>query len=287
TVRKEEYQDFKGENIVLGALWSVTNKWSIGARYDSAFTGKVDYKIREIGLGSTDILRRREKREMRLPASFALGTAYRVNDKLTLSLDVTRTNWEEFYIRSGDRFGPVGNVGTRITMAGVRVRSSGIDASDIDSYLNAPEIDPTITVRFGAEYVFLPKQPDEDMKRLWILRWGAFYDEEAATGKPTTPQFPGQNYRNSLFGVSSIGAGGIVASSYLGRKVPRNGDGQPDRFYGATVGAGLLALERLSVDAAYQLRYGPGVNSDLVRGVDGFEEDVFQHRILLSAIFYF
>ncbi|MND07290.1 hypothetical protein D3C83_291750 [compost metagenome] len=50
---------------------------------------------------------------------------------------------------------------------------------------------------------------------------------------------------------------------------------------------GLLTLERFSFDAAYQVRYGRGVNSDFIRGLTNFEEDIVQHRVLLSTIIYF
>ena len=60
-----------------------------------------------------------------------------------------------------------------------------------------------------------------------------------------------------------------------------------NNFYGFAVGAGLQLFNRFNLDLAYQLRYGRGVNSDLIRGIEGFEQDVLQHRVLLSTVVYF
>ena len=66
-----------------------------------------------------------------------------------------------------------------------------------------------------------------------------------------------------------------------------NGSGKPDSFYGFSLGVGLLTGQRISLDAAYQLRYGTGVNADHLRGIDGNEEDVFQHRFVFSTVVSF
>ena len=63
--------------------------------------------------------------------------------------------------------------------------------------------------------------------------------------------------------------------------------GKPDRFWGLTCGFGVLLNQGVNIDLAYQLRYGNGVNHDFVRGLDRFEEDVVQHRVLLSTVVYF
>ena len=248
-----EYKDFSGENLTLGALWSINNRWSLGLRYDTAFTGEAEYESIEsrinMGLpgpfstGYLSVVPRviREKRHVRFPASFAVGAACRVNDRLTLSLDVTRTDWDDFYVKDA--------AGKRYSL---------VDFSNLDNPWTGSKFDPTYTVRFGAEYVFLPKQPEEKLARLWTLRGGLFYDEEPASGKPDGFHWPGDR-----------------------------GDGDPDAFYGAALGVGLQLHQRVNIDAAYQIRYGPGVNSDFVRGAAGFEEDVFQHRFLLSTVIYF
>jgi len=228
TVSKEKYRDFSGENVVVGVLWNVTPKWSLGARYDSGFTGETRYRSTATRTqDGTELppVTTRERRDVRFPSSFALGTAYHPNDNLTLSFDVTRTDrWKDFFYETGD--------GSRFSL---------IDTSPLnDPTESRTHFDATHTVRFGAEYVFL----DDQIDYLWTLRGGLFHDQEPASG-------------------------------------------HPDDFYGFALGGGLVLHQRVSIDVAYQLRYGNDVNEDFIRGIDGFSEDVIQHRVLMSAIVYF
>jgi len=232
TVTREKYRDFEGENVVVGVLWNVTPRWTLGARYDSGFTGDVKYRFTETRTQDGTTMppaTASESREVRFPSSFALGASCRASERLTLSLDVTRTDrWKDFFYETAD--------GERFSL---------IDASP----LNEPgtgrtHFDPTHTVRLGGEYIFVPERPERRIDYLWTLRGGLFYDQEPASG-------------------------------------------HPDDFFGFALGGGVIAHQRVSLDLAYQLRYGHDVNEDFVRGVEGFDEDVFQHRVLMSAIVYF
>lgn len=233
----EAYENVRGENVTVGLLWSVNDKWSAGLRYDSAWTAKADYSREgsDIQLTMGGILTplvvlpdiAEEPRRIRFPATLALGFAHRPNDRLSIAVDVSRTDWNDFWFKdsSGNRF-------------------SLINAANLDAVMFAPSFPATYTVRLGAEYVFIPKHPTESLDRLWTLRGGLFYDQE--------PKAEGH-----------------------------------DDFYGAAIGAGLLLNRRINIDAAYQIRYGRDVNSDFFRGISGFDEDVFQHRFLISSVIYF
>jgi long-subunit fatty acid transport protein len=246
---KERYEDFTGQNMTLGLLWSPLDRLSIGVRYDTAFSGKADYRRSELyglmylssGMISMTPETVRERREVHFPDSLALGVAWRANDKFTLSMDVTRTDWNDFYVKTGDG-----------------ERRSLVDFSNLENAWTRTRFDPTYTVRLGWEYVFLPKEPEEKLGRLWTLRGGVFLDQEPATGKSDGFRWPGDN-----------------------------GNGKPENFYGCALGVGVQLGQRVNLDAAWQLRYGPGVNNDLIRGVSGFEEDVIQQRFLLSTVIYF
>lgn len=234
----EEYKNVEGENFVVGVLWNATEKLNIGLRYNTAFTADTDYtRIRMDSIGNVD--NAAEKRRLRFPDTWTVGASYRVNDRLTLAFDTSITDWDDFTVETaaGETF-------------------SLVDASNVNDPDERTNFKPTKTFRLGAEYVFLPKEPEDTLPRLWSLRGGLFYDEEPASGRPS--------------GDRSI-----------------EGDGKPDSFFGFTVGAGLLAFQRVNIDLAYQLRYGNGVNGDFVRGVPGFEEDIVQHRVLLSTVIYF
>jgi len=243
----EQYKDFTGENLTLGALWNVSDGWSLGLRFDTAFTGQADYRMNSMRVSSqlpalsmaamtaetTD-----EKRRVRFPYSAAIGAAFRPNDRLTLSLDVTRTDWNDFWVENGKG-----------------VRRSLVDFSNVDDPSESTHFDPCYTVRLGTEYVFIPENPHEELAQLWTIRGGLFYDPEPATGKSGVP----------------------------GEK----GSGNPDPFYGAAIGVGVQLHQRVNLDLAYQCRYGSHVNSDFIRGLKGFSEDVLQHRVLLSTVIYF
>ena len=242
---REEYRDFEGENLTLGLLWDVDDRWKLGVRYDTAFTGDVDYISRYVGYGKYVpffSIATREKRQVRFPDSLAVGASFRANDRFTVSLDVTRTDWHDFYMKDAQ--------GGRYSL----VDGSKINGSSLNEYLGATDLKPTYTVRLGAEYIFVPRQPEESLKTLWTARAGLFYDEEPSTGEKD-PRF--------------------------------KGTGDPDAFYGFTLGLGVQLLQRLNIDMAYQYRTGRGVNKDFVRGVKDFEEDFDQHRILLSTVIYF
>lgn len=135
-------------------------------------------------------------------------------------------------------------------------RLSLVDNQDVDDPDDPTEFDRTFTYRLGAEYVLVPKILDKDLNHLWTLRGGLFLDQEPASGRPTT-------------------------------NTQEPGDGKPDNFYGFSLGAGLQVFDRINFDIAYELRYGNNVNSDFIRGIDGFEEDVVQHRVLFSSVIYF
>lgn len=117
-------------------------------------------------------------------------------------------------------------------------------------------MNPCYTLRLGAEYAFIPREPGLDLPRLWTLRGGISYEEEPASNRDTRYYFS-------------------------------RGDGEPDAFYGVLVGVGVLLGRRVNLDLAYQFRYGPRVNDDVNPGVGGFSDDEFRHRVLLSAVVYF
>jgi long-subunit fatty acid transport protein len=246
---RELYEDVEGLNFTLGALWNVTQRWTLGLRYDTDFSADAEYSRRTRSLRATwldallptafaDPQGAREKRSLHFPDALALGAAWRPNDRFTISMDVTRIDWNDFYVKD--------NRG---------VRRSLVDGA-IPGRTRRGDLDPTYSVRLGAEYVLLPKQPDLELRSLWTLRGGLFVEQEPATGIDT-------------------------------RWTRDRGDGKPDTFWGFSAGMGCQLFQRINIDAAYQMRRGDGVNSDFIQGIRGFETDTVQHRVLLSTILYF
>lgn len=92
-----------------------------------------------------------------MPMSYGIGIAYRFSDQLTTSLDIYRTEWDDFVLTdaNGNKISPV----------------SGKPESEAD-------IDPTTQVRLGVEYLILAN------RFIVPLRGGAFYDPAPAEGSP-------------------------------------------------------------------------------------------------------
>ena len=236
----EAYEDFSGENFTIGLLWNPHPKWNLALRYDSGFQGDLRYTRRQratnvFGPVSTT----NEKQWVRVPDTWTFGVAHRPSDRLTLALQASYTDWNDFYITEAD--------GSRVSL---------IDGLNIDDPATETDFDATWSVRFGAEYVFIPKDQSENLDYLWIARGGLIWDQEPASGRKLTG-------------------------------LPSRGDGEPDDFYGAAVGVGLQIKQRVNLDLAYQVRYGDDVKSDRVTGLRGFKEDLFQQRVILSTIVYF
>jgi long-subunit fatty acid transport protein len=168
--QKEDFDNFDGQNFTFGALWKPNSRWGVGAVYHTGYDADVDYSITTIT--SAGFYRHRaSKQTITFPKAYGVGVSYRFpNDRLTLSLDITRREWDEFRIR--DPYNP----------SFLNKYRSGVTGQPM---FLAPEIDATHTVRLGAEYVFVDdKSPEQNF--MPSLRAGIFYDPEPASGRKTT-----------------------------------------------------------------------------------------------------
>ena len=175
---------FSGFNANLGFLWNITDQFTLGAVFKTPFTADVENRHSSISRQITAdqpqgrIIERETStlsEELDMPMSYGLGLAYRASDRLTLSADVYRTEWENF-VRTdakGRKYSAVTNL---------RLRQSDVDA--------------TTQVRLGAEYLLI--RP----KYVVPIRAGLFYDPGPAQGSP-------DNYFGFSLG-SGIGFGRYV-----------------------------------------------------------------------------
>ncbi len=195
----ESYDDIQGESFTLGALWRASSRWTLGMRYDSALRARADYSaidrdIRLVPNPASPFLVNRvlteEERTLRFPATFSIGAAYRRNDRLTLSLDISRTDWNNAYVKSKG--------GTRFSL---------IDGADLGDSSRRTKFDPVFAVRAGAEYVFIPKQRGDTLDYLWSVRGGVFMEQEPASGRdPRRPFDPGDGNADEFYG-ATLGLG--------------------------------------------------------------------------------
>jgi long-subunit fatty acid transport protein len=162
-----DYDDIKGSNFTLGVLYRPSERWTLGAVYNTKFTASMNFTSTvSIPLFGA-YARTRRQIEYVFPSSLGIGAAYRFpNDKLTLSLDVTRREWDQFVIH--DPKNPTLSAQRRSAVTQISKQWSPHK--------------PTYTVRFGGEYVFVKeKAPKQDY--LPSLRGGVFYDPEPAGGR--------------------------------------------------------------------------------------------------------
>ncbi len=71
---------------------------------------------------------------------------------------------------------------------------------------------------------------------------------------------------------------------------PIPGIDEIDEIFTINVGAGLQVFDRFNIDLAYEFRWGSNVNNTALKSITSIDkgnQDVRQHRIMLSAIMYF
>jgi hypothetical protein len=156
---------FNGLNANFGFLWNATSRLTFGGVLKTPFRADVDREgmtdvYLEIdgtpvpGLGPSSS---KDSYKIDMPMSYGLGVAYRFSDEYTMSLDVYRTEWDDFVVYNSD--------GTTVSA----VSGKPISESDIAA---------TNQVRIGAEYLFIKD------KYVIPLRGGAFADPAPAEGSP-------------------------------------------------------------------------------------------------------
>ncbi len=195
----EDYKNFDGTNYTFGFLYKPTDRISLGAVYHTRFTAEVDY-VQEWGIQvsrspSLPAVKTRRKQKYTFPSAVGMGVAYRFpNDKLTLSFDVTRTEWDQFIIY--DARNPQTQLRRRSGITGLPKKQSPHD--------------PTYTVRLGMEYVFVNERKPRQ-SYLPSLRAGLFYDPQPAGGRKSGPLGLGRvtGTPDDYFGVS-LGAGVLI-----------------------------------------------------------------------------
>ncbi len=169
---------FKGFNYNLGLLWEILErdeqKLTLGLVYKSGFNA--DLAITNSGVFSVthsqdadlnlagSILPTIVEQKLKMPKSYGVGFAWQVCDKFTTSIDLYRTQWQDFVQTDaqGRKYSPL--TGQRLT--------------------NDP-IHNTTQIRMGAEYRYISQQYGNNY--IIPLRAGLFVDPIASnTDKDNT-----------------------------------------------------------------------------------------------------
>jgi long-subunit fatty acid transport protein len=170
---KREYSLENGFNTNIGFLWHITSALTLGGVYKSRFTA--DLKQSSI---MNNEQKPDESNELTMPSSYGIGLAWRLQNIWTLSLDIYRTEWDEFILKNSfEEISPL--------IPSMPDENNSINAQPI------PIIKPTHQVRFGTEYLVINKAN----KTIIPFRFGLFYDP-----------IPGKGYPDKAWGFS-LGSG--------------------------------------------------------------------------------
>jgi len=162
SVQKESIS-FKGINAHFGFLWAITDAFTLGGVYKTPFDADLDKKSSfkmvqdwpTLGDHIESVVTSDQSPELRMPASYGLGLAYRHSDNLTVGFDVYRTEWSRFVMRE----------------------ESGQEKNPLDGLpISEGRLKDTTQVRMGMEYLIIRE------KDVIPLRFGIFYDPEPAKG---------------------------------------------------------------------------------------------------------
>ena len=210
-----------GDSFVIGGLYRFNKYWALGLVIKPSYTLDIRHHRLVISRYSDTeendqvITDKTLDSEFEFPFILGTGIAWRPTDLVTISTDLTWTDWSDFTFKEeGKTTNPVSG----------RPLSEG-------------KLDDTVTLRLGCEYLIVRDN------YLVPLRWGIGYDPAPA--------------------VDSV-----------------------DDFYTVNVGTGIQLFKRVNFDVAYEFRWGNDVNSDTFQGIDA-SEDIRQHRVLASMIYYF
>ncbi len=161
---QEESISFKGTNAHFGFLWQITDALTLGGVYKTAFDADLDKESSFTMAQDWPTLgdhieppkvESSEDLELRMPASYGAGLAYRHSDSLTVAFDIYRTEWSRFVLRD----------------------ESGEEKNPLDKQpINKGRLKDTTQVRMGMEYLIIRE------KDVIPLRFGIFYDPEPAKG---------------------------------------------------------------------------------------------------------
>jgi len=157
---------FRGFNTNIGFLWRISENLTVGGVVKTPFEGdlKIESEFQrsiiypdQPDANSINDASYTSDAKLKLPMSYGIGLAYRFSDPFTFSLDIYRTNWDDYILTDDD-----GNKTSPIT--GMPLVES--------------ETEPTHQARMGAEYLFI------NSKYVLPARLGIFYDPAPTDGKP-------------------------------------------------------------------------------------------------------
>jgi long-subunit fatty acid transport protein len=170
-IRKEKFT-LKGINVNLGVFWHIyqqeEQKLTLGIIVKTPFTADIQHirysQQTEQFLGelvNTFENQVKTKEKIHLPLSYGLGLSYQFSDSLTVSGDIYKTQWQDFYSKdeTGNKISPISNMPYSLS-----------------------DVDATYQVRLGTEYRYISQKFGANY--IIPFRAGIFYDPAPAEDSP-------------------------------------------------------------------------------------------------------
>ncbi|MEN7972680.1 MAG: outer membrane protein transport protein [Verrucomicrobiota bacterium] len=162
-------EEFHGFNATIGALWSVSEKLSLGATLDLPWTGqgsqtkRIEHHVstfdsNRVEVASSNLFETEQRDvEYTFPLYWSVGALWRWSDRLYTSMDASQTHWSDYgYKAEGEeRINPI-NGEPHSTSA----------------------LDDCWSVRLGGEYLLILSWTEIP------LRSGLFWEQRPAVGSP-------------------------------------------------------------------------------------------------------
>jgi len=161
--RKDTFA-YKGFNVNIGILWNISSQLTFGFVLKTPFTAELEHSYKKDldvqfpndplrNFGNSEVKNTDE--EIVIPMSYGIGFAYRFSDSLSTSVDIYRTDWDDYTLtdENGDETSPI--------------TGEPMDEADID---------PTHQIRTGIEYLHIVDT------YVIPVRGGLFYDPAPADG---------------------------------------------------------------------------------------------------------
>ena len=146
---KNEIEIDEGYSVVIGGLYRLNKYWAFGAVIKPAFELELNH---EITINSFNEL---QDAELEMPMILGAGAAWRPSEQLTVSTDITWTNWSKYqFIQNAIEKNPL----------------TGERSSE-------DELEDTFTLRMGCEYLLIRKN------YIIPLRCGVGYDPAPAVDR--------------------------------------------------------------------------------------------------------
>jgi hypothetical protein len=169
-----ESYTFKGTNFNLGMIYKIRYNLYVGAIIKTPFQATIKYQENTISTVYTfktivNPFSTAKTYELNMPLSYGMGMLYHISDQLHISADLYCTRWDQFF----------------------QTDEQGLELFPVTSDpISEVDIDPTVQVRLGAEYLW---KYNHDY---YIpIRGGAFYDPA-----------PGDQHSDDFWGFT-IGSG--------------------------------------------------------------------------------